>query len=133
MATHSSILVWETPWTEELEGYSPGGHKNVRHDSMTIYYLPSEKSVAGQEATAGTGTTDWFHTGKNVCQEFILSPCLFNLYTEYIMRNSQLDEAHAGIKIVGRNINNLIYRRHHPYGRKQRGIKELLDESERGE
>ena len=64
---------------------------------------------AGQEATVrtGRGTTDWFQTGKGVCQGCILSPCLFNLYAEYIMRNAGLDEAQAGIKITGRNINNL--------------------------
>ena len=66
---------------------------------------------AGQEATVrtGHGTTDWFQIGKVVCQGCISSPCLFNLYTEYIMRNAGLDEAQAGIKIAGRNINNLIY------------------------
>ena len=66
---------------------------------------------AGQEATvrAGHGTTDWFQIGKGVCQGCILSPCLFNLYAEYIMRNTRLDEAQAGIKISGRNINTLIY------------------------
>ena len=66
---------------------------------------------AGQEATVrtGYGTTDWFQIGKGVCQGCILSPCLFNLYAEYIMRNSGLDEAQAGIKIAGRNINNLKY------------------------
>ena len=50
---------------------------------------------------------DWFQTGKGVCQDCILSPCLFNLYTEYIIRNARLDEAQDGIKIAGRNINNL--------------------------
>ena len=66
---------------------------------------------AGQEATVrtGHGTTNWFQTGKGVRQGCILSPCLFNLYTEYIMRNARLDEAQAGIKIAGRNINSLIY------------------------
>ena len=65
---------------------------------------------AGQEATVRTGgTTDWFQTGKGVRQGCILSPCLFNLYADYIMRNSGLDEAQAGIKIAGRNINNLRY------------------------
>ena len=66
---------------------------------------------ACQEATVrtGHGTTDWFQTGKEVCQGCILSPCLFNLYAEYIMRNTGLDEAQAGIKIAGRNINNLRY------------------------
>ena len=66
---------------------------------------------AGQEATVitGHGTTDWFQIGKGVCQGCILSPCLFNLHTEYIMRNTGLDEAQAGIKIAGR---------YHLYGRK---------------
>ena len=66
---------------------------------------------AGQEATVrtGHGTTDWFQIGKGVFQGCILSPCLFNLYAEYIMRNSGLEEVQAGIKISGRNINNLRY------------------------
>ena len=66
---------------------------------------------AGQEATVrtGHGTTDWFQIGKGVHQGFILSHCLFNLYAEYIMQNAGLDEAQAGIKIAGRNINNLRY------------------------
>ena len=66
---------------------------------------------AGQEATVKTvhGTIDWFQGGKGVCQGCLLSPCLFNLYAEYIMRNSGLDEAQAGIKIAGRNINNFRY------------------------
>ena len=66
---------------------------------------------AGQEATVrtGHGTTDWFQIGKGIHQGCILSPCLFNFYAEYIMRNTGLDEAQAGIKIVGRNLNNLRY------------------------
>ena len=66
---------------------------------------------AGQEATVrtGHGTTDWFQIGKGVGQGCILSPCLLNLYAEYIMRNAGLEETQAGIKIVGRNINNLRY------------------------
>ena len=66
---------------------------------------------AGQEATVrtGHGTTDWFQIGKGVRQGYILSPCLFNLYAEYIMRNAGLEGAQAGIKIAGRNINNLRY------------------------
>ena len=66
---------------------------------------------AGQEATVRTGheTTDWFQTGKGVRQGCILSPCSFNLYAEYIMRNAELEEAQAGIKIAKRNINNLRY------------------------
>ena len=66
---------------------------------------------AGQEATVrtGHGTTNWFQIGKGVCQGCILSPCLFNLYADYITRNAGLDEAQAGIKITGRNNNNLRY------------------------
>ena len=66
---------------------------------------------AGQEATVrtGHGTTDWFQIGKGVCQGCILSPCLFNLYAEYIMRKARLEESQTGIKIAGRNINNLRY------------------------
>ena len=66
---------------------------------------------AGQVATVTSGheTTDWLQIGKGVCQGCILSPCLFNLYVEYIMRNAGLEEPQAGIKIAGRNINNLRY------------------------
>ena len=66
---------------------------------------------AGQEATVRTrhGTTDWFQIGKGVCQGCILSPCLLNLYAEYIVRNTGLEEAQAEIKIAGRNINNFRY------------------------
>ena len=66
---------------------------------------------AGQEATVRTvrGTTDWFQIGRRVPQGCILSPCLFNLYAEYIMQNARLDEVQAGIKTAGRNINNLRY------------------------
>ena len=73
--------------------------------------LPLENLYAGQEATVrtGHGTTDWFQMGKGVHQGCILSPCLFNLYAEYVMQNTGLDEAQAGIKIGGRNINNLRY------------------------
>ena len=73
--------------------------------------LPLEKPYAGQEATVriGHGTTDLFQIGKGVHQGCISSPCLFNLYAEYIMRNAGLEEAQAGIKIAGRNINNLRY------------------------
>ena len=66
---------------------------------------------AGQEVTVRTGheTTDWFQIGKGICQGYISSPCLFNLYAEYIIQNAGLDEAQAVIKIAGRNINNLRY------------------------
>ena len=73
--------------------------------------LPLEKSYAGQKATikTGHGTTDWFQIGKGVRQGCILSPCLFNFYAEYISRNAGLEETQAGIKIAGKNINNLRY------------------------
>ena len=66
---------------------------------------------AGQEAAVrtGHGTTDWFQIGKGVCRGCILSPCLFNFYADYFMRNAGLEETQAGIKITGRNINNLRY------------------------
>ena len=91
---------------------------------------------AGQEATVRTGheTTDWFQIGKGIYQGCILSPCLFNLYAEYIMKNSGLDEAKAGIKIPRVNINNLRYADDTTLNdRKQRRTKETLDESERRE
>ena len=79
--------------------------------NITVLDLYLEKPVAGQEATVrtGHGTTDWFQIGKGVCQGCILSPCLFNLYAEYIRRRAWLEEAQAGIKIAGININNLRY------------------------
>ena len=85
--------------------------KILRNGNTRPPDLPLEKLVAGQEATVrtGHGTTDWFQIGKGVHQGCILSPCLFNLYAEYIMRNAGLDEAQAGIKIAGRNIHNLRY------------------------
>ena len=88
---------------------------------------------ANQEATVktGHGKTDYFQIGKGVHQGCILSPCLLYFYAEYIMRNAGLDEAQAGVKIAGRNINNLRW--HHPYSRKWRRNKEPFDESERGE
>ena len=72
---------------------------------------PLRNLYAGQEATVrtGHGTTDWFQIGKGVRQACILSPCFFNFYAEYIMRNAGLEEAQAGIKIAGRNINHLRY------------------------
>ena len=93
---------------------------------------------AGQEATVrtGHGTIDWFQIGKGVRQGCILSPCLFKLYAENIMRNTGLEEAQAVIKsrLAGRNINNLRFVDDTPlYGRKLRRTKEPLDESERGE
>ena len=90
---------------------------------------------AGQEATVrtGHGTTDWFQIGKGLCQGCLLSPCLFNLYAEYIIRNAGLNEAQAGIKIAGRNINNLRYVDDTTFMAESEKEKEPLDESERGE
>ena len=78
---------------------------------MGIPYLPLRNLHAGQEATVRTrhGTTDWFKIGKGESQSYMLSPCLFNFYAEYIMQNTGLDETQAGIKIARRNINNLRY------------------------
>ena len=95
---------------------------------------------AGQEAIVrtGHGTTDWFQIGKGVHQGCILSPCLFNLYAEYIMRNAGLKETQAGIKIAGRNINHLRYAEdttlmaESENKTKKTKIKEPLDQSERG-
>ena len=74
---------------------------------VSLRLIPS----TGEEATVrtGHGTTDWFQIGKGICQGCILSPCLFDFYAEYIMQNAGLDEAQDGIKIAGRNINNLRY------------------------
>ena len=91
---------------------------------------------AGQEATVrtGHGKTDWFQIGKGVCQSCILSPCLFNFYAEYIMQNAGLNEAQAGIKIAGRNINNLRYADGNTLKwQKVKKTQKLLDESERGQ
>ena len=104
---------------------SPGVHSNSRDcvDHNKLWKILKEIGIpdhltcllrhlyAGQEATVrtGHGTTDWFQIGKGVCQGYILSPCLFNLYAEYIMRNAGLEETQAGIKIAGRNINNLRF------------------------
>ena len=90
---------------------------------------------AGQEAIVrtGHGTTDWFQIGKGVCQVYILSPSLYNLYAEYIMRNAGLEEAQAGIKIAWRNINNLRYADDTTLMAQSKEELETLDESERGE
>ena len=102
---HLTILKPLTVWiTTNCENSSRDG--NTRPCD-----LPPEKSFSGQEATVrtGHGTIDWFQIGKGICQGCILSPCLFNLYAEYIMRNAGLEEAQAGVKIAGRNINDLRY------------------------
>ena len=106
----SALLTMPKPltvWTQQtLENSERDG--NTRPPDLPLEDLPL---YAGQEATVrtGHGTTDWFQIAKGVRQGCILSPCLFNLYAEYIMRNIGLDEAQAGIKIAGRTINNLRY------------------------
>ena len=90
---------------------------------------------AGQETTVrtGHGTTDWFQIGKGVRQGCILSLCLFNLYAEYIMQNARLDEAQAGLKIAGSNINNLSYADDTTLVAEIEELKSLLMNVERGE
>ena len=91
----------------------------------------------GQEATvrSGCGTMDWFQTGKGVCQGYILSPCLFNLYAEYLMKNARLAEAQVRNKIAGKNINNLRYADDTTLMAESLliNVEEPLNESERGE
>ena len=84
--------------------------ENSERDGNTDHLICLLRNLyAGQEATVrtGCGTTDWFQIGKGVCQGCVLSPCLFNLYAEYIMQNAGLDEAQARSKIAGRNSNSL--------------------------
>ena len=106
---------------------------------MAIPYHPTgllRNLYAGQVATVrtGHGTTDWFQIGKAIHQGCILSPCLFNFYAENIMRNAGLEEAQAGIKIAGRNINNLRYTDDTTLmAESEEELNEPLDESERRE
>ena len=104
--------------------------KHTSHIYRYLYYL-----YAGQEATVrtGHGTTDWVQIGKGIHQVCILSPCLFNLYAEYIMRKAGLDEAQAGIKTARININNLRYADNTTLMEESEEELEPLDESERGE
>ena len=81
----------------------------VKPDSFKTLSLTHSRRICGGLVMKQHGTTDWFQIGKGVCQDCILSPCLFNLHVEYIMRNARLDETQAGIKTAGRNINNLRY------------------------
>ena len=126
----------------KLESRFPG-ELSVTSDMQTTLMAEREEELnsllrnlhAGQEATVitGQGTTDWFQIGKGVCQGCILSPCLFNLYAEYIMRNAGLEEAQAGIKIAGRNINNLRYADDTTLMAESEEELKPLDESEREE
>ena len=114
MATHSSVLAWRVPGTAEPGGLPSMGSHRVGHDwsdlaasFLTIHAAQQCFYSANSDQhmlRTRYGTTDWFQIGKGVCQGCILSPCLFNLYTEYIMWNARLDESQAGIKIAGRNI-----------------------------
>ena len=107
--------------------------KEMRITDHLICFL--RNLYAGQEATVrtGQGTTDWFQRGKGVCQGCMLSPCLLNLYVEYIMRNTGLDETQAEIKIAGRNIKNLRYTDNTTLMAESEEELKSLDESERGE
>ena len=109
-----------------MENSSRG--KNTHHLTCLL-----RKFYTGQGAIVrtGHGTADWFQIRKEVHQGCILSPCLFNLYAEYIMRNTGLDEAQAGVKIAGRNINNLRYADDTTC--MAESVEEPLDENERGE
>ena len=102
-------------------------------DHLTCLTCLPRNLYAGQEATVrtGHGATDWFQIGKGVHQGCILSPCLFNLYAEYIMRNAGLEEAQAGIKIARRNISNLRYADDTTFMAESEKLKSLLMKSER--
>ena len=106
----------------------------LQSPSAVILESKKIKSDSVSTVRTGHGTTDLFQKGKGVCQGCILSPCLFNLYAEYIMRNSGLEEAQAGIKIAGRNISNLRYADDTTLmAESEEELKKLLDESERRE
>ena len=115
--TSSALLTTPKPLTcgSQQTVENPERDRNTRPPD-----LPPEKSVCRSRSNRTRhGTIAWFQIGKGVCQGCILSPCLLNLHAEYIIRNAGLDEAQAGIKIAGRNINNLRYADgNHPYGRK---------------
>ena len=106
-----------------------------RWEYQTIWPASLRNLCAEQEATVrtGHGTTDWFQIGKGVRQGCILSPCLFNFYSEYIMRNAGLEEAQAWIKIAGRNINNLRYADDTTFMAESKELKQPPDKSESGE
>ena len=104
-------------------------------DHLIFPDLPPEKSVCRSGTTVRTGyvTTDWFQIGKGIHQGYILSPCLFNLYAEYIIQNAGQDEAHAGIRITRRNIKNLRYADGTTLIAESEEELKPLDDSERGE
>ena len=104
-----SIYICFIDYTKALDCVDHNKLCKILQENIRSPYLFPEKPNAGQEATVRSrhGTTDWFQIRKGVCKGYILSPCLFNLYAEYIMPNARLDEGQAGIKIAKRNINNL--------------------------
>ena len=104
-------------------------------DHLTCFLRNLYAGQEVQEATVrtGHGTTDWFQIGKEVCQGCILSPCLFYLYAEYIMRNAGLEETQAGIKIARRNINNLRYADDTTLMAENKEELKCLDEGQSGE
>ena len=103
----SALLTMPSLW---LCGSQQTVEKSERDSNTRPPYLPPEKSVCRSRSNrTGLGTTDWFQIGKGVCQGYILLPCLFNLYAEYIMWNTRVTEAQARIKIAGRNINKFRY------------------------
>ena len=116
----------------QLRGMVWGGRREEGSDHLTCLL---RNLYEGQEATirTGHGTTDWFQIGKGVRQGCILSPCLFNLHAEYIMRNAGLEEAQAGIKSARRNLNNLRYADDTTIMAESEEELEPLDESESGE
>ena len=127
----SALLIHQSLW---LCGIQQTVENSERDGNTRPPDQPLEKSVCRQEATVriGHGTTDWFQTGKGVNQGCILSPYLFNLYDEYIMRNSGLDEAQASTRLPGKIPITSDTQMTPSYGRNRR-TKEPLDESERGE
>ena len=125
------------PFIDYIKAFDCVDHNKIHQEMGIPDHLTCllRNLYAGQEATVRTrqGTTDWFQTGKGAHQGCILSPCLFNLYAEYIMWTARLDEAQAGIKIAGRNINNLRYADDTTLMAESEEELESLDESERGE
>ena len=113
MLSHNQILIYSFTFLLILDCEDHNKLWKILQEMGIPYHLTCllRNMYAGQEATVrtGHGTIDWFQIRKGVHQGCILSPCLFNLYAEYIMRNAGLDEAQSGIKIPGRNINNLRY------------------------
>ena len=108
----ATVALWPRIFSRLAKQHARRSRKTRWITSVSLLLRVSlVRGDAGQEATARTahGTTDWFQMGKGLGQGCILSPCLFNLYMGYIMRNAGLDEAQSGIKIAGRNINNLRY------------------------